>query len=170
MRKFTTPLLFCSALAIASAAQAAPDMKPGLWQVNIQSDQMKNMPKISPQQAAMMKSMGISVPSQNDSGMTTKICFTKKMIENNEVSGQEDSGDCKTTNVRQSGSHYSADIICDGPDMKGRGKVEGTYTATQFNSTYRFKGTSHGHQANQTQTSSGKWLGSDCGSVKPFSE
>ena len=170
MRKLTIPVLFCSALTIASAAHAAPDMKPGLWQVTIKSDQMRQMPKISPQQAAMMKRMGISVPSQNSGGMTTKVCITKKMIENDEVTMQDDGGDCKTSNARQNGSHYSADIICNGPDMKGRGKVEGTYTSTRFNSTYKFTGTSHGRKANHNQTSSGKWLGSNCGNVKPFTQ
>ena len=166
MRKLTIPALFCSALAVASAAQAAPDMKPGLWQVTIKSNQMQQMPKISPEQAAMMKRMGMSVPSQSDGGMTTKICYTEEMIENNDVSGQENSGDCKTTNVRQNGSTFAADIVCNGPDMKGSGTVKGTYRSTSFNSVYRFKGTSHGQKVNHTQTSNGKWLGSKCENKK----
>lgn len=168
MRKIITPILFCSAAVISGLAQAGPDMKPGMWQVKIKSNQMQSMPKISDSQAAMMKRMGISMPTQSDDGMTTKICYTEEMIKNNEVTGQENSSDCKTTNVRQNGSTFAADIVCNGPDMKGKGSIKGTYNSTRFNSTYRFNGTSHGRKVNHTQTSSGTWLKAKCDSKLSF--
>ncbi len=169
MRKTTFLILLCAAVSIPALGQAASPMKPGLWEVTTQSDSMRNMPKISPQQAAQMRQMGINVPEMRNGGMVIKMCYTREMAERNEAPGQKE-GDCQTRNMRQSGNTYSAEIVCNGSDMKGSGTIQGTHYPTSFESNYQFKGTAHGQPVNQQRKSSGKWVGVDCGNVKPFTE
>jgi len=53
--------------------------------------------------------------------------------------------------------------------MKGSRKVEGNHASDQrFTLTYDFKGTAHGQPVSQRHETSGRWLGADCGSVKPM--
>jgi len=167
MRKFAAPLLLC---LLASSATAATQMKPGLWEMTMKSDAMKNMPKIPPEQMEQMRKMGMNVPQMEDGGMVTKVCITREMAERNQAPGMErnDMG-CQTKNMQQSGNSYSADIVCNGADMKGEGKATGSFAGDQrFTSAYEFKGTMHGKPVSQKQESSGKWLAADCGSVQPM--
>ena len=53
-------------LFIASHAQAAAKMKPGLWEMSMQSDAMKAMPKMPPEQLEQIKKMGIKMPMMQD--------------------------------------------------------------------------------------------------------
>lgn len=172
MHKLTVPLLLCSLLSASAAAWAAGQMKPGLWEMTMKSDAMKNMPKIPPEQMEQMRKMGVNVPQMIDGGMVTKVCITKQMAESNQAPGMEknDAG-CQSRNYQRSGNTYSVDIVCNGPDMKGEGKAKGTFAGdSSFTSTYDFKGTMHGQPVNQRHDTSGKWLGADCGSVKPMGD
>ena len=167
MRKFAAPLLLC---LLSAHASAASQMKPGLWEMTMKSDAMKNMPKIPPEQMEQMRKMGVNVPQMQDGGMVTKVCITREMADSNQAPGMErnDMG-CQTKNLRHSGNSYSADIVCNGADMKGEGKARGTFASdTSFTSAYEFKGTMHGQPVSQKQESSGKWLGADCGGVQPM--
>jgi hypothetical protein len=173
MRK-TTMLMFAM-LATSGASMAAGQMKPGLWEMSMKSDAMtnamKNMPKMSAEQIEQMKKMGVTLPSQ-DGVMKSKVCISKQMAERDEAPrmDQKDTG-CQSKNYQRSGNGYSVDIICDGPNMKGTGKATGTFSGNEsFNSTYAFKGTSHGQPVDHKQDASGKWLGADCGSIKPMDE
>lgn len=170
MRKFAVPLLLCPLLSISFSAQAETAMKPGLWEMTMKSDAIKNMPKIPPEQMEQMRKMGVNVPQMQNGAMVTKVCITKQMAESQTPGVEKNEMGCETKNYKRSGNSYSADIVCNGADMKGEGKAKGTFAGDQsFTSTYDFKGTMHGQPVNQHHESSGKWLGADCGSVKPVS-
>lgn len=167
MRKTVVPLLLLSMLS--ASAIAATQMKPGLWEMTMKSDAIKNMPKIPPEQMEQMRKMGINIPQMQDGAMVTKVCITKQMTEGSALPGmdQNDMG-CQTKNMQRSGSSYSADIVCNGAQMKGEGKVKGTFSGdTAFSSTYDFKGAMHGQPVSQRHENSGRWLGADCGNVPP---
>lgn len=167
MRKSAIPLLLLSMLS--ASAFAASQMKPGLWEMTMKSDAMKNMPKIPPEQMEQMRKMGMNIPQMQDGAMVTKVCITKQITESNVPPGMEknDMG-CQTKNMQQSGGSYSADIVCNSAQMKGEGKVKGTFSGdTAFSSTYDFKGSMHGQPVNQRHENSGKWLSADCGNVPP---
>jgi hypothetical protein len=167
MQKTAISMLMLATFGISNAALAAGQMKPGLWEMTIKSDAMKNMPKIPPEQLEMMKKHGVTLPSAG--GITQKVCMTKEAVERDESEAltRNQSG-CQSKNMQRSGGSFSADIVCDGPEMKGTGKVKGTYAGSEgYSSTYSFKGTSHGQPVDMTQETSGKWLSADCGSVKP---
>jgi hypothetical protein len=170
MRKSLIAVSLCSLLS--ASAWAAGPMKPGLWEMTLKSDAMKNMPKIPPEQMEQMRKMGVNIPQMQDGAMVTKVCITKQMAESDKppVMERSDSG-CEAKNYQRSGNSYSVDIVCNGQMMKGEGKAKGTFSSSEsFTSTYDFKGTMHGQPVNQHHDSSGKWLAADCGNVKPIGE
>lgn len=165
-------VLTLSLSSVSVAASAAGHIKPGLWGMTVKSDAMKNMPKISAEQMEQMRKLGINIPQMTDGGMVTKVCVSKQMAERDQppVAAQKESG-CQTRNFRRGGGGYSADIVCDGPMMQGEGKVKGSFSGDEsFASIYDFKGTAQGRPISQHQESSGRWLGADCGDVKPVDE
>lgn len=169
MRKSTIPVLLCSLLSL-STAWAAGQMKPGLWEMTMQSDALKNMPQIPPEQMEQMRKMGVNVPQITNGGMVTKVCITKQMADDYAPGMEQNETGCQSKNYQRSGNSYSVDIVCNGPDMKGQGKAKGSFNGdTSFTSSYDFKGTMDGEPFNQRQETKGKWLGADCGNVKPAS-
>ena len=171
MRKFTLSMVAFSILAASAAVSAADQMKPGLWAMTMKSDEMKNMPKMSPEQMEQMRKMGVNMPHMQDGGMMVKVCMTKAMVERDQPpSGPTESG-CQTKNFKRSGNSYTAEILCDGPTIKGIGKIKGSFSGQEkFSSTYDFKGTMQGRPADAHHETSGKWLGADCGDIKPMAD
>lgn len=165
MKKCALTLL---AVVLSGPALAVDKMKPGLWELTMKSEAMKNMPKIAPEQAEQMRRMGIEVPQFQDGGMVSKVCVTPQMAQQQAPGLDTMHSGCQTRNFKRSGNSYSADVVCSG-DMKGSGKVSGTWTGSdRFSSSYDFNGTMHGQPVAHKQETSGRWLGADCGSVKPM--
>ncbi len=167
----TTALSAIVLTVLASAAgSVAAQMKPGLWEMTMTSDAIKNMPKLPPEQIEQMRKMGVSIPQNG--GITSKVCVTKEMAERNQTpeTGMNQMG-CQAKNHQRTGNSYTMDIVCNGADMKGEGKAKGTHASNQsFTSTYDFKGTMHGQPVTQRSETSGKWLSADCGTIKPVAE
>lgn len=163
--------LFLALTMATSFASAQEKLKPGLWEMTMKSDAMKNMPKISPEQMEQMRRMGVHVPQMQDGGMVTKVCITKEMAEREQMPMAQNESDCQAKNYQRSGDSYSVDVVCNGPNLKGSGKVKGKMHGSEsFSSTYDFKGSAHGQPINQKHENSGKWLSSKCGNVKPITE
>lgn len=171
-KRAAVSILMGSLLCVAASAWAAGQMKPGLWEMSIKSDMMKNMPKIPPEQLEKMRQMGVAIPQMHDGGMVTRVCISKEMAERDEPPemNRKESG-CQAKNFQRSGGNYSVDIVCDGPHMKGEGKAKGSFSSKEsFMSTYDFKGTMQGRPITQHHESSGKWLSATCGDVKPVDQ
>jgi hypothetical protein len=161
-------LLFLA--SASSSALAAGWMKAGLWEMSTKTDAMRQMPKLTPEQEAQMKKMGVTMPAMKDGAMVTKVCISKEMAERDHPpTGQNQSG-CESKNFQRSGSSYSVDVVCDNANMKGTGSVKGTMSGDTFTSTYDFKGTARGQPINSHHESSGKYLGADCGDIKPMAD
>jgi len=155
-------------LSASGAAPAAGAMKPGLWEVTMKSDAMKAMPAMSAKQMEQMRKAGVNMPQMNDGGMVTKVCISREMAERDQPPMARDESGCQTKNYKRTGNAYSMDIVCDSAQMKGTGAIKGANPSdSSFSSTYDFKGTAHGQPVDQHHESSGKWLGADCGNVKP---
>ena len=152
---------------------AAQNMKPGLWEVTNKmsgggadmaqmQQQMANMPA---DQRRMMEEMMAKQGIKLGAGgvMSVKTCVTKEMAER-EVPGHQ--GDCKYTSQQRSGNTTKVAFTCSNPPSKGETQV--TYHSSE---SYSMKATVTTTVAGKPEThvteSSGKWLGSDCGSVKP---
>lgn len=158
-------LLFCSISSFAAGS-----IKPGLWEVTLQSSSMQGMPKISPEQIEQMRKLGIDMSQLQTGAIVNKICITKEMAERENLPqmNHKESG-CETKNQKRNSDGYTMELICNGPQMKGRGTSKTVFASDQsFSTTSEFKGTMQGVPVNDRTDTSGKWLNTDCGAVRPI--
>lgn len=166
-----------AALMLGAASASAQTMKPGLWEV---TTRMGGSPEMDKTMAQMQKQLASMPPGQRKqmeemlgkqgvgleaNGMTAKVCITKEMIERGEMQTQQQAN-CKTTITDKTSRSMKIRFTCTNPPSSG----EGVYTFQSDNAyTMNMKVTSAVKGAPKATTidSSGKWLGSDCGSIKP---
>jgi len=166
--------VFAGALFAVSAF--AGDMKPGLWEVSTQNSalsemeqQMANMsPAERQQMEAIMAQQGIKIGGGR---ITSKVCITPEMANRSSEdmakraakSLQED-GNCTVKVSPRAGKTVTSSFNCTGKEPIS-GKSEMTYHSdTSYSMKMR---TVHAGQ-NTDMQSSGRWLGADCGNVKPM--
>jgi hypothetical protein len=112
--------------------------------------------------------MGVDVPQFQNGAIVNRICITPEMAARSELPQEQGSKDCRTGAPRQQGGSYTADIVCDGPNMKGKGTVKASFGGGEsFSSSTDFNGRAGGQPVHNHSVTSGKWLGADCGSVRP---
>ncbi len=175
--RIASRLLITSCLAVAASAQAqnVPPIKPGLWQVKMQHEgagapampdmgaQLKNMP---PEQRkkieAMMKAQGVDLAGGGPGQM--KICLTKESLDQGSWQGEQ--GSCKTDVTQRSAKSWKWRSVCTQPKAESEG--EATFIDPEH---YTVKTTTTTAMQGQTRTIGttldSKWLGADCGSIKP---
>ena len=157
-------------------AQTAPPIKPGLWQVHSErdvdgqkakapdlSEHLKNMPpEARKQMEAMMKQRGVDMSGGGLNDM--KICLTKDSLDPDRW--QRNQGSCKTDYVSRSGTTWKWHTSCREPAAETDGEAHFTspdsYTVkTATTMTIR------GETRTSRMTLDSKWLGADCGDIKP---
>jgi len=151
-------------LAVSSAFAA--NTKPGLWESTVQMTFGQGGPQIPPEQLEKMKQMGIQPPG---SPHTYQYCVTPEMAaRDTPPSSMRQQDQCKSQNINKSGNTVTMDVVCDGA-MKGTGHIKVTYDSNaSYSSAMDFSGTSkEGRPIEMHNKVSAKWLGDDCGSVKP---
>jgi Protein of unknown function (DUF3617) len=174
--------LLCGALLLSSAALPAQDIKPfdvklGLWETTSTTEMsgmaMPNMPQIPPdalsrmppeQRArveAMMKGRGGAARP-----VTTKVCITKETLAHAGAFGQTDKS-CTMTVVSSTPSKQVMHMDC----TRQENHMSGDMTVERVD-TEHAKGSmvmkSEGeHAVNMKMSFENKWLGADCGDVKP---
>ncbi len=172
-------IFFClAAVAFCAAPAGAQTMKPGLWESTSKmggspelnkamaqmQQQMANMP---PEQRKQMESMmGKSGIGMGAGGMTVKMCLTQEMIDRGQVQRQQQ-GNCKTTITEKTSQSMKMNFSCTDPVSSG----EAVYTFQgdkAYTMTMRIATAAKGAASATSIDSSGKWLGSDCGEVKPI--
>lgn len=165
-----------AALGLAVVSAGAQTMKPGLWETTTRmggSPEMdramvqmrQQMASMSPEQRKQMQAM-LGQQGAGANGITAKACITKEMIDRGEMQARQQ-GHCKTTITDKTSHGMKMDFTCADPASSG----EGVYTF-QGDSAYtmdmKITSTAKGAPMTTTMASSGKWLGSDCGSIKPM--
>jgi hypothetical protein len=168
-------------LAVCTALPAAAQsLKPGLWEMqqkvggNPQMDQamaemQKQLAAMSPEQRKQMEGMmagrGVQVGPGAGGAMAVKVCMTKEMAERNEVPASQ--GDCKTTQQSRSGNTIKMAFACTKPPSSGESQV--TLVSNEaFQSRTTVTSTEAGKPQKTTIEGTGKWVGADCGTVKPM--
>ena len=170
-----------AALAGASFAVAA-QMAPGLWEHTIQmkpagggdmekqmADMQKQMASMPPDQRKMVEQMmanrGVSMGPQ---GTTVKVCVTKEDVERKSVP-QMGRGECTQDVVSRTSNSIKVKWQCAGKEpSSGEGEMN-------FSSDKAYTGKSVMHMVRNGKPEtvntdqSGKWLGADCGDIKPRS-
>ena len=173
-------------LATSAGYASAQNMKPGLWEITSKmqdgtgeitaamANAQKQMESLPPEQRKMMQDMmakrGIQMGTSSGGGVAIKICMTQEMVERNHVASHQSSNsqnDCTQTNSPRSGNTMQFSFVCTKPPSSGEGSF--TFTSpeaysTKMTSTHTVKGQP---QKLDMQTD-GRWLGGDCGNVKPI--
>lgn len=171
-------LLAMLTLLLASAAHSQ-SQKPGLWEIThrgggnpeidaAMAEMQKQLAALPPEQRKQMEAMmGGNMPTAAaGGGMTIKMCLTPEMAARNEVPRQTE-GDCTTTITSRSANSMKMNFVCTNPPSKG----EGVYTFSgdkAYTAAMTILSTHNGKTETTTIHGSGKWLGAECGSVKPF--
>jgi hypothetical protein len=169
--------IIASALLVFGSAALAQKVTPGLWEhsmsIKSASGQMESaMAEMQKQLAAlpadqrkmmeqMMAGQGVGVGPK---GQTVRVCVTPAMADRDQMPQAD--GDCRQTTQR-SGNKVSFKFSCTGdPPSSG----EGVYTLLS-DKAYEGRATMstivNGKPEKMNMTHSGKWLGADCGAVKP---
>jgi hypothetical protein len=172
--------LAAASLAAFAAAASAQTLKPGLWEINNkmggspQMDQsmaqmQQQLASMPPEQRKMMEDMmakqGVKLGAGGPGGgMSVRMCMTREMVERNELPAQQ--GDCKTTSQSRSGNTMKFAVACSNPPSTGEGQV--TFSSPEAYSMKMVVNTQAGGKPEKvTMEGGGKWLGSDCGNIKP---
>jgi len=166
-----------AALAAATAqAQTAPPIKPGLWEVAMErdgaaqkmpdmSERLKSMsPEQRKQVEAMMKQHGVDVSAGPGK---LRICLDKSSLDQGRWQGRGE-GDtrCKTDVTDRSSTSWKWHSVCTEPQSETTG--EALFASPE---SYTVKSTTTMTLQGQTKTTQttihSKWVGGDCGDVKP---
>ncbi len=173
---FIAAALAAGAFVLPAVAQTA--LKPGLWELTLKtqsaSGQMEQAQAQMRQQLAgmppeqrkqieeMMAKQGVKIGTGG--GNTMQMCMTKDMVERNQMPMNSD---CRTTSQSRSGNTLKMAFACTNPPSSG----EGEYTmigSDAYKSRAVIKAVVDGKPDTMTVEGAGKWLGADCGSVKPM--
>jgi len=177
-------VLTLAAIAACTAVlpAAAQTLKPGLWEMqqkmqgNPEMEQaMKEMreqlasmpPEQRRQMEAMMAQQGVKMVPGAGGAMAVRVCLTKEQVERNEVPVQQ--GDCRTTQQSRSGNTMKVAFTCSNPPTTGESQV--TFVGPEaFSSRTTVTSTAGGKAEKTTVEGTGRWVGADCGSVKPLGQ
>jgi hypothetical protein len=174
-------LVIGAAALIASTAFAQSQMKPGLWEITHKTQtsgaqmeqgmaqmqqQMASMP---PEQRKMVEEMmarrGVKMGGAAGGGMTVKVCMTKEMVERHEMPTTR--GECKTTRQASGGNTMKVAFTCVNPPSSGEGQF--TFNSSESYSMKMAVNTQiQGKPETMNMEGSGRWLGADCGDIKPM--
>ncbi|MBY0271570.1 MAG: DUF3617 domain-containing protein [Burkholderiales bacterium] len=172
----------CGLSALPAAAQT---MKPGLWEITnkmggsgdsgakmaaAMEQMQKQMASMSPEQRKQMEKMmaqqGVNMSPGAGGGMSTRICITKEMAARNEAPAQHQ-GDCKQEQMQKSGNTTKFKFTCTKPPSTGEGEVT-VNNAESYTMKMKITRDVKGKPEQMTMDAQGRFVASDCGSVKPI--
>lgn len=161
---------------IASADKI--NIKTGLWEMATNTDlaglTMGAMPSVPPdilakmppeQRARIESTMASRAPG---GGMTNRSCVTEKDLERGlkPETGKEQS--CKVDSVKTTGSTQEMHVSCTSAHGNSTGVFKMTATSREsFDGTMEMNINVQNRPMTMKMTLKGKWLGADCGEVKP---
>jgi hypothetical protein len=173
-------LLLCPLIvaAFTAAAQNNIAMKPGLWEMHQKPElppeqqakmeqAQKAMASMPPEQRAMIEKMmaqkGVSM-DMNGGTITIKTCLSKEQAEKNIAPVTDAKNNC-THDVKRSGNTIHTHAVCTDPESVIDSDV--TLTSDGFTNKARIVRQRNGKPETITVTGDARWLGSDCGGLKP---
>lgn len=169
----TTIAALTTLWAFNAAAQNRPPIKPGLWEVKQtrtmngqqapdMSEHLKNLPpEARKRMQEQMRQSGVEMGA----GGLSKICLSAEMLARDDwASGQ---ADCKTEMLSRSAGVWKWRSSCTQPPTTAEGETRfqgdsGYTTVVDLTSQHQ------GQPQKMHMEMQGRWLGADCGSLKPF--
>jgi hypothetical protein len=146
-------------LSIGAAATAEAGQKPGQWIVTTRMF-MKGLPA---EQVAMMKQMGMAGMLTGEP-QTSKQCVTPEEAAKGLNFDMGANNTCQLANKVVTDTKMSADMICPGPDIKGKGHMQVALTGdSAFAGTWTVDGVDQDGQPMQQEIQfSGQWAKATC--------
>lgn len=164
-------------------AASAQTMKPGLWESS-QKVQMgggsmskemaaaqEQMAKMPPEQRKMMEEMmakqgvSMSMGAGGPGTVAIKMCMTKEMVDKDEIPAAQ--GDCTSTKSPRVGNTMKIAFNCTKPPSSGEGQI--TFNGPDsYSMKMAVTTTVKGQPQKVDMDGTGRWLGTDCGTVKPM--
>ncbi|MES2299967.1 MAG: DUF3617 domain-containing protein [Pseudomonadota bacterium] len=174
-------LAVLAAATLSLSAHGANGIKPGLWEMNTQmhsangemekamASMQKQLDAMPPEQRKMvediMAKQGVSKGAA-PGAMNLKMCVTAEMAARSEMPVHHQ-GNCTASQTVVAPGNIKVSVACTDPVSTGEGQI--TYTS---DSAYTMKMTNtttvKGKKEAMSMEAQGKWLGADCGSVKPY--
>ncbi|WP_164557971.1 DUF3617 domain-containing protein [Massilia atriviolacea] len=180
-----TAAVLVAAASCCGAPAFAQAMKPGLWEstskttsqnpqlAQAMAEMQKQLASMSPEQRKAMANMaGQSGAPQfdmnADGSVTIRMCVTQKMIDDagGNYLGPQD-GNCTHKKSPLAGGTQSFSYSCANPPSSGQGKVS-FQGGTTYTSTVTMSSSATGQKETMVMEGRGKWLGANCGNVKPI--
>ena len=168
-------------LGLAAFSVHAQTTQPGLWEVTqkmggnpeidkAMAEMQKELAGMPPaqrkQMEAMMGGQGMGMPGAAGGGGTViKTCISKDMADRSQMPTQQ--GDCTSTVLEKTRTTMKMKFACTSPPSSGEGQF--TFLSDKaYTMKMKITGLAQGKPQTTTLEGSGKWLGVDCGSVKPM--
>jgi len=171
-------LVLGSVLALPAPAQ---NLRPGLWEVTnhvgspdgklqaAMAQMQQQLAHIDPAQRKMMEQMmakhGVELAG-GDGGIRARTCVTPEMAARNEVPVQQH-GSCTQTRGPMTGGSMKIAFACTHPHASGEGELS-LMGDTGYRIRMNVTSDARGENETITMDATAKWLGADCGAVKPF--
>lgn len=163
------------------AAEPAPPIKPGLWEITTASqkidgqampdmaaqmaEQLKSMPPEMRQQIeAQMKAKGVQMTPGKPGGMAVRSCVSQETLDQNRW--QASQGDCKSQVTERSGKTWKWKVSCSTPPSQGEGTT--TFVSPEaYTNDMRMTLQQDGKPQSMTMKHSARWISANCGGLKP---
>lgn len=176
------PAVAALVLGAAVLPVSAQNIKAGLWEVTnhvgsgdgklqaAMAEMQRQVAKMEPAQRKMMEEMmakqGVQLDSAGGGAFRARMCVTPEMAAHNEVPVRQ-KGNCTNTRSPVSGGKMKVSFTCTDPRTSGEGEL--TFTGdTGYRMKMNVTSDASGHDETIMMDATAKWLGADCGSVKPF--
>jgi hypothetical protein len=166
----TTMRRWISAVALAFAplaADAAVELRPGLWSLSVQ---MAQYLALDPELVEQMRQMGLQIPQRAAAPPNVyDLCITPEQARAERLPDIHDTQTgCTGRNLVRSGDRARGDLQCNGM-LRGTGKVELALTGPQgFTGDATFRGASQeGLPLDLRGKVDGVWRAAECGNVQP---
>lgn len=173
----TTVSLSVGAAIAMAAAPPTPPIKPGLWQTKMttvdasgkevpsagQEALARMTPEMRARMAEMMKGRGMAMPEPDG---TMKLCVSKEMLDTGAWQQATADTGCTMNYLSTSGSTWKWHSSC--PALSAESDGEITFTnAESYQSKITTTTTLRGQTRTTTRVMQSKFLGADCGDIKP---
>jgi hypothetical protein len=180
MKTLIVAVTLLSLSTIAATSASAQTVKPGLWEVKTSLGKGfgKGMAAVAANNKKMMAGMSAEERKEmealegpiryTDDDVITKDCLTKEQATKIEKIWQHE-GNCKEQRSPLVGGVMTVNVSCTDPQSTGKGTIR-FQGDTGFDMKMTSTTTVQGKSFDMKGTTSGKWLGADCGSIKPGTE
>jgi hypothetical protein len=176
MKKIALLAIGVSGALVTSAVAATLDVKPGLWEVTTQG-QTTGMPPIPPQLLTQMSpaqraQMMAAMQGKMNQPTVSRSCLTQKMIDRGMSFDRPGNDHCTQTVAGSSAHSLDVRVMCTGEQQeKTTGSLHVDATSREsVSGAFNMVSTDGTNTMTMKRTLQGKWLGSDCGNVKPHEQ